>query len=83
VDKTDGVRVAFGTFELDTGAVELRHRGEPVAVEPRVFDVLVYLVRHRDRVVPKEELLDGVWGDRFVSRVGAEQLRPPHPPGAG
>jgi predicted ATPase/DNA-binding winged helix-turn-helix (wHTH) protein len=67
VDKTDGVRVAFGTFELDTGAVELRHRGELVAVEPRVFDVLVYLVRHRDRVVPKEELLDEVWGDRFVS----------------
>jgi pimeloyl-ACP methyl ester carboxylesterase/DNA-binding winged helix-turn-helix (wHTH) protein len=38
-----------------------------VAVEPQVFDVLVYLVRHRDRVVSKEELLDEVWGDRFVS----------------
>ena len=36
-------------------------------VEPQVFDVLVHLLRHRDRVVSKEELLDEVWGDRFVS----------------
>ena len=36
-------------------------------VEPQVFDVLVYLIRHRDRVVTKAELLDNVWGDRFVS----------------
>jgi pimeloyl-ACP methyl ester carboxylesterase/DNA-binding winged helix-turn-helix (wHTH) protein len=36
-------------------------------VEPQVFDVLVYLIRHRQRVVPKSELLDNVWGDRFVS----------------
>ena len=33
----------------------------------QVFDVLVYLITNRDRVVPKTELLDGVWGDRFVS----------------
>ena len=32
-----------------------------------MFDVLVYLIRHRDRVVTKAELLDNVWGDRFVS----------------
>jgi predicted ATPase/DNA-binding winged helix-turn-helix (wHTH) protein len=61
------VRATFGSFELDTDAVELRHLGETVAVEPRVFDVLSYLVRHRDRVVPKEELLDEVWGHHFVS----------------
>ncbi len=36
-------------------------------VEPQVFDVLAHLVRHRDRVVPKAELLDEIWGDRFVS----------------
>ena len=32
-----------------------------------MFDVLLYLIRHRDRVVTKAELLDNVWGDRFVS----------------
>jgi predicted ATPase/pimeloyl-ACP methyl ester carboxylesterase len=57
----------FDEFELDTGAFELRQRGEPCHVEPQVFDVLRFLIEHRDRVVSKEELLDGVWGDRFVS----------------
>ena len=36
-------------------------------MQPQVFDVLGYLITHRDRVVPKEELLDEIWGDRFVS----------------
>jgi DNA-binding winged helix-turn-helix (wHTH) protein/tetratricopeptide (TPR) repeat protein len=62
-----GVAVRFGDFELSVERVELRRDGEPVAVEPQVFDVLAYLVRNRDRVVPKTELLDQVWGDRFVS----------------
>ena len=57
----------FGEFELSVERVELRCGGELVAVEPQVFDVLAYLVRHRDRVVPKSELLDQIWGDRFVS----------------
>ncbi len=61
------VAVRFGDFELSEERVELRRGGEPVAVEPQVFDVLAYLVRHRDRVVPKTELLDQIWGDRFVS----------------
>jgi predicted ATPase/DNA-binding winged helix-turn-helix (wHTH) protein len=61
------VRASFGCFELDTTTYELRRDGEVVAVEPQVFDVLALLVRHRDRVVAKEELLDEVWGDRFVS----------------
>ena len=57
----------FDEFELDTGRFELRRRGEPCHVEPQVFDVLRLLVQHRDRVVTKVELLDAVWGDRFVS----------------
>ncbi len=48
-------------------AVSWVRDGRAVAVEPQVFDVLVHLLRHRDRVVSKEELLDEVWGDRFVS----------------
>jgi pimeloyl-ACP methyl ester carboxylesterase/DNA-binding winged helix-turn-helix (wHTH) protein len=61
------MRYAFEDCELDTDVFELRRAGEPVRIEPQVFDVLVHLVHHRDRVVPKEELLDEVWGDRFVS----------------
>lgn len=57
---------AFEDYELDTLGYELRCEGEPCPVEPQVFDVLAYLVRHRERVVTKQELLDGVWGHRFV-----------------
>jgi pimeloyl-ACP methyl ester carboxylesterase/DNA-binding winged helix-turn-helix (wHTH) protein len=58
---------AFGEYELDVGRFELRRHGAAVHVEPKVFDVLAYLVRNRARVVPKSELLDAIWGDRFVS----------------
>jgi predicted ATPase/DNA-binding winged helix-turn-helix (wHTH) protein len=61
------MRVRFEDFELDTTTFELRRAGVPVHMEPQAFDVLAYLIRHRDRVVSKEELLDEVWGDRFVS----------------
>ena len=59
--------LAFAGYELDTGAFELRRDGSVVVLEPQVLEVLSFLVRHRDRLVSKEELLDGVWGDRFVS----------------
>ena len=58
---------AFEGFELDGEAYELRRRGTIVSVEPQVFEVLRYLVEHRDRVVGKEELLDEIWGTRFVT----------------
>jgi DNA-binding winged helix-turn-helix (wHTH) protein/pimeloyl-ACP methyl ester carboxylesterase len=58
---------AFDDHELDTDLYELRRAGQLIALEPQVFDVLAYLVAHRDRVVTKAELLDNVWGDRFVS----------------
>jgi pimeloyl-ACP methyl ester carboxylesterase/DNA-binding winged helix-turn-helix (wHTH) protein len=60
------VRFAFDECEVDVQRLELWRDGRTVAVEPQVFDVLVHLLRHRDRVVTKEELLDEVWGDRFV-----------------
>ena len=58
---------AFEDYVLDGAALELRHGDELVPVEPQVFQVLVYLVESRERVVSKEELLDNVWGSRFVS----------------
>lgn len=57
----------FADYEIDPDRFELRRGGRPVAIEPQVFDVLLYLVVHRDRVVTKNELLDNIWGDRFVS----------------
>ncbi|HEX2563104.1 MAG TPA: transcriptional regulator, partial [Acidimicrobiales bacterium] len=60
------VRHLFGDVVLDTDRYELCRAGEPVHVEPQVFDVLALLLANRHRVVPKTELLDTVWGDRFV-----------------
>ncbi len=57
----------FVDCELDLDRIVLRRGGEPVRIEPQVFDVLAYLVEHRGAVVRKEELLDAIWGDRFVS----------------
>ena len=61
------VGIRFGESEVDLDRMELRLDGELVSIEPQVFDVLAYLIEHRDRLVTKEELLDNVWGDRFVS----------------
>jgi len=61
------VQYAFAGLTLDTDRYALRRDDEVVHLEPQVFDVLAYLVEHRDAVVTKAELLDAVWGDRFVS----------------
>jgi DNA-binding winged helix-turn-helix (wHTH) protein/predicted ATPase len=60
---------AFGDCELDPERYELRRGGERQHVEPQVFDLLAYLVAHRDRVVTREELLAQVWGHTFVSEA--------------
>ena len=57
----------FGNHLLDVERRELRRGGELISLEPQVFDLLVYLVRNRDRVVTKDELLDSVWSGRAVS----------------
>jgi DNA-binding winged helix-turn-helix (wHTH) protein/tetratricopeptide (TPR) repeat protein len=59
--------LVFGAFELDLASYQLRRHGQTIAVEPQVLDVIAYLAQHNDRLVRKEELLDEVWGDRFVS----------------
>ena len=61
------MRYEFADCELDLDRIEVRRGGSVVPVEPQVFDVLRYLAEHAERVVSKEELLDHVWGDRFVS----------------
>src|SRR5215471_3692256 len=57
----------FGDHLLDIERRELRREAEPVPLEPQVFDLLVYLVRNRDRVVSKDDLIHNVWGGRIVS----------------
>ena len=57
----------FNNFALDCERRELRAGGSAVPVEPQVFDLLVYLIRNRDRVVSKDDLIASVWGGRVVS----------------
>jgi DNA-binding winged helix-turn-helix (wHTH) protein len=47
----------FGDFEVSTSTYELSRAGQRIHLEPRVFEVLAYLLAHRRRVVSKEELL--------------------------
>ena len=57
----------FADVELDDALYQVRRRGRAVRIEPKVFDVLAYLIEHRDRVVPKHELLDTLWPGEAVS----------------
>ena len=60
-------RYRFGDVTVDSDSIEVVGLDGVEDVEPQVFDVLLYLVEQRGRLVTKEELLDNVWGDRFVS----------------
>ena len=64
----------FDDAELDLDRYQLRRGGQAEAVEPQVFDLLAVLIRERHRVVSKEELLDTVWGNRFVSESALTSL---------
>ncbi|MGA8900169.1 winged helix-turn-helix domain-containing tetratricopeptide repeat protein [Bradyrhizobium sp.] len=57
----------FDDHRLDTERRELHRGSERIAVEPQVFDLLIYLLQNRDRVVSKDDLFASVWGGRVVS----------------
>ena len=61
------MRCSFGPHTLDTDRRELIRGPDRVEMEPQVFDLLVFLVENRDRVVSKDDLLEAVWGGRVVS----------------
>jgi DNA-binding winged helix-turn-helix (wHTH) protein len=61
------MRFLFDDYVLDLEQRELRRGGDLVQVEPQVFDLLAYLVAHRDRVASKDDLLAAVWHGRIVS----------------
>jgi pimeloyl-ACP methyl ester carboxylesterase len=61
------VQFLFANHALDIDRRELRRGAELIALEPQVFDLLVYLVQNRDRVVSKDDVIAAVWGGRIVS----------------
>jgi len=61
------VQYVFGDYVLDPDRRELTRHAEAVAIGPKVFDLLLFLVKNRDHVVSKDDLLDAVWAGRIVS----------------
>ncbi len=57
----------FRDFTLDDRLYQLRCAGETVEVEPKVFDLLAYLIAHRDRSVTRDELMAQLWADQVIS----------------
>ncbi len=58
---------SFDDLELDVRLYQLRRGGEVVKLPPKAFDLLLYLIQHRDRVVSKAELLDELWPGEHVT----------------
>ena len=61
------MQFVFGDCVLDLDRRELMRGSEAIAVGPKVFDLLVYLVQNREHVVSKDDVLDTVWAGRIVS----------------
>jgi class 3 adenylate cyclase/DNA-binding winged helix-turn-helix (wHTH) protein/predicted ATPase len=61
------VRYVFAGCRLDTHLYSLHRAGQQIALRPKVFQVLLYLLDHRDRVVTKQELLEAVWPEQYIS----------------
>ena len=61
------MRYLFEDCALDTDRRELRRGADLIPVEPQVFDLLEYLIRNRERVVSKDDLVAAIWHGRIVS----------------
>lgn len=61
------MQIAFDNYVFDTDLRELRQGQKVIAAEPQVFDLLLYLIENRDRVVSKDDLIASVWRGRIVS----------------
>ena len=61
------MRFLFEDYAFDTDLRELQRGADVVAVTPQVFDLLDYLIRNRERVVSKDDLIDAIWNGRSVS----------------
>ena len=65
----DGITYKFDEYALDTARRELRRGSSEIELQPRVFDLLHYLVRNRDRAIDKDELQDAVWPGMVVTET--------------
>ena len=61
------MRYLFEDYALDTDRRELQRATDVVVVTPQVFDLLEYLIRNRERVVSKDDLINAIWNGRIVS----------------
>ena len=61
------MKYAFSDFSLNTAVRELHAKGQPISIEPKVFDLLIFLIENNGRVVTKDELIAQIWDGRFVS----------------
>ena len=73
------MRYLFEEYAFDTDRRELHRGPDVVSVAPQVFDLLDYLIRNRERVVSKDDLIDAIWNGRIVSDAAlddAPECRP-------
>jgi TolB-like protein/cytochrome c-type biogenesis protein CcmH/NrfG len=66
-DSISSLIYRFSDFELDSNRFELRRAGQPIHVEPQVLSLLILLVANSERMIRKEELVDRIWGRRYVT----------------
>ena len=67
------MRYSFNDVTIDLSRFELLREGSPQPIQPRVLDLLIYLIRHRKRVVSRDELLQEVWRGITVSNAALSQ----------
>src|SRR5215471_6510953 len=66
------MRYTVGDCTLDTQLYTLQRAEQVLRLRPKVFQVLLYLLEHRERVISKQELAEQVWPDQFISDATLE-----------
>ena len=61
------MRYLFEEYAFDTDRRELHRGPDDISIAPQVFDLLEYLIRNRERVVSKDDLVNAIWNGRIVS----------------
>ena len=61
------MRYLFEDFALDVDKRELLRGAAAVSISPQALDLLIYLIRHRERVIRKDNLISAIWGDRIIT----------------